>query len=181
MLINKLIKASDFTGYTVVCALINNLKPSKMKRNEKKVPEFDEIIFENRNKSYGAFDLRRRYKSATSISILGGVVIFALTTFALTFKTESGTASTGPVSVIIEVSSPLIPDFVPPPEVKPPPELASAIKNLQPVVSSDTSEIDTFIPITEDIIENVQNGKVPDEVIVIDDPDPVVPQKPNPL
>jgi hypothetical protein len=29
-----------------------------MKRNEKKVPGFDEIIFRNRNKEYGAYDLR---------------------------------------------------------------------------------------------------------------------------
>ena len=55
-----------------------------MKRNEKQVPGFDEIIFENRNREYGAYDLRKRYKSAASFSILGAlglcVLIFTILT-----------------------------------------------------------------------------------------------------
>jgi len=58
-----------------------------MKRNKEKVPEFDEIIFENRNKIYGAYDLRKRYKSAASISILGGVTFSVVLLITLSFKT----------------------------------------------------------------------------------------------
>ncbi len=49
-----------------------------MKRKNEKVPGFDEIIFENRNMEYGAYDLRKRYDSATSISILSGVAFCVL-------------------------------------------------------------------------------------------------------
>jgi hypothetical protein len=42
-----------------------------MKRKQEKVPGFDEIVFENRNKAYGAYDLRKRYKSTTCLSTLG--------------------------------------------------------------------------------------------------------------
>lgn len=45
-----------------------------MKRNEKKTPGFDDIIFRDRNKEYGAYDLRRRYGSTMSISIVAGLI-----------------------------------------------------------------------------------------------------------
>ena len=41
-----------------------------MKKNKEKVPEFDDIIFRDRNKEYGAYDLRRRYNSTMSISLV---------------------------------------------------------------------------------------------------------------
>ena len=67
-----------------------------MKRNNEKVPEFDEIIFENRNKNYGAYNLRKQYKSAASLSILGGIAFSAILITALSFKTKEGPVSTGP-------------------------------------------------------------------------------------
>jgi protein TonB len=131
-----------------------------MKRKNEKIPEFDEIIFENRNKQYGAFDLRKRYNSAASLSVLGGIVFTALLMTALSFRSENGTASTPPKPVIIEISNPIIPDPVTPPELKPPPELTNSIKNLQPVVVDDTSQSTPFIPITEVITEGTTNGEV---------------------
>ena len=62
-----------------------------MKRKNEKVPGFDEIIFENRNMDYGAYDLRKRYDSATSISILGGVAFAVLLIAAFSLSTEKGT------------------------------------------------------------------------------------------
>ena len=118
-----------------------------MKRKNEKVLEFDEIIFENRNKTYGAYDLRRRYKSVASLSILGGIAFSAILITALSFRTEEGTASSGPNSVIIELSKPVVPDIVRPPELKPPPELTKLLKNLQPKVVTDSSEATPFIPI----------------------------------
>ena len=44
-----------------------------MKKNKEKVPEFDDIIFRDRNKDYGAYDLRRRYSSTMSISLVVGL------------------------------------------------------------------------------------------------------------
>jgi periplasmic protein TonB len=49
-----------------------------MKRNENKVPGFDDIVFRNRNKTYGAYDLRKRYKSVASISVLGVSAFFTI-------------------------------------------------------------------------------------------------------
>ncbi|MCK7538558.1 MAG: hypothetical protein MZV63_50165 [Marinilabiliales bacterium] len=41
---------------------------------KKEVPGFDDIIFRDRNKEYGAYDLRRRYGSTMSISIVAGLM-----------------------------------------------------------------------------------------------------------
>src|SRR5674476_885697 len=44
-----------------------------MKKNKEKVPDFDDIIFRDRNKEYGAYDLRKRYNSIMSISLVVGL------------------------------------------------------------------------------------------------------------
>jgi len=152
-----------------------------MKRKNEKAPGFDEIIFENRNKSYGAYNLRKRYNSTTSLSILGAVTLVTLLTIAFSFSIEEGNASTGPKSVIIMISDPIVNEVVPPPQLKPPPKLTNEIKNFQPEVVSDTSLVDTFIPITEEIIETVQDGNVNDEVIITENPDPVIPPETKPF
>ena len=146
-----------------------------MKRNKNEVPEFDEIIFENRNKTYGAYDLRKRYKSATSLSILGGIAFSAILMTALSFKTEKGTALPGPISFIIELSKPVDQTVVPPALLKPPSELIKSIQNLPPEVVNDSLEATPLIPITDVITATVKNGNVKDSVIYTD---PVAPEIP---
>ena len=46
-----------------------------MKRKKEKVPGFDDIIFRDRNREYGAYDLRRRYGSTMSISLVAGLLV----------------------------------------------------------------------------------------------------------
>ena len=152
-----------------------------MKREIEKVPRFDDIIFENRNKKYGAYDLRKRYNSSISISILGTVVFVTILTIVLSLLTEEGNASTGPKSVIIVMSDPIVTESVPLQVIKPPQQTINVIKNFQPEVVSDTSLSDNFIPITEVIIENVQDGTVNEEVVIIENPDPVEPEVTNPF
>jgi protein TonB len=148
-----------------------------MKRNEKKVPEFDEIIFENRNKAYGAYDLRKRYKSNTNISILTTVVLSTLLVAALSLKPEKGTAVTGQTDVILVMQDPIIPDVAPPPVENPPAEIEKIINYLKPVITDDTSEITTFLPITDDLISTAKDGNVTDTgtVTYTEISDPVIP------
>jgi len=146
-----------------------------MKRNENKVPEFDEIIFKNRNKTYGAFDIRKHYKSTTSFSILGGVAIFTMLILGFTLTDKEGTASTGPKTIILVMSDPVLPEIVKPAEMKPPPELAKVIKYLQPVVTTDTTQISTFLPSTEEVIKTTRDGDINDTVRFVEPTDPVIP------
>ncbi|MFN8258618.1 MAG: energy transducer TonB [Bacteroidales bacterium] len=42
-------------------------------------PSFDEIIFENRNQAYGAFELRKKYPRRLSISVIFSLIILGVT------------------------------------------------------------------------------------------------------
>ena len=146
-----------------------------MKRNKEKVPEFDEIIFENRNKIYGAYDLRKRYKSTASISILGGVTFSVILLITLSFKTEESPALTGPANVLIVLAKPVNQVIVPPPLPKPPSELMRSINNLPPKVVTDSLEATPFIPITDVINATIKDGNVIDSVVYTE---PVTPEIP---
>jgi periplasmic protein TonB len=147
-----------------------------MKRNTEKVPEFDEIIFENRNKTYGAYDLRKHYKSAANISILSTVAFSAILITALSFSPEKHSASSVlRENVIYDLSKPVDQVRVPPPELKPPPEIIKSINNLQPRVVTDSLEATSFIPITDEINATIKDGEVTDKVVYTE---PVAPEIP---
>lgn len=149
-----------------------------MKRNEKKVPGFDEIIFENRNRQYGAYDLRRRYKSAASFSILACVVLCALVFILISaftpkdIKTDTG----GTITVVLSTTAVTDPNKV----VAPPPEKPVKIPELNPYiapkVSTDSLDFDTIM-ITDLAVVKVKDGIVTDKkdtviyVPVVTDPD----------
>ncbi len=145
--------------------IVKQLKTIEMKRNEKKVPGFDEIIFENRNKEYGAFYLRKHYKSVTSFSILGAVVIAVTLVLALFFNTESGTASAGPVNIFITRFDNLIPVIPDKPAPKLPSRPVKPLLYVPPMVVDDTTIVTTFLPITDDVIQNTINGDVNDTAV----------------
>jgi len=153
-----------------------------MKRKNEKVPGFDEIIFENRNKEYGAYDLRKHYNSTECFSILGGVFLFTLLLIIITFTIEDpADASDGPRGVIIKLD-PVVPDINKlKPEDPPKPVISQAQTRLvEPVVVDDTAEITTTIMITDDLIDSVRNRNVSDTVTVFNDPNPVIPAEPEP-
>jgi len=75
-----------------------------MKRNEKNVPGFDEIIFENRNREYGAYDLRKRYNSAAGFSLFGTIVLCILIVTLLTFFTPKKVTGDPEEMIIIVVT-----------------------------------------------------------------------------
>ncbi len=149
-----------------------------MKRKNEKVPGFDEIIFENRNKEYGAYDLRKRYNSTTTISILGGVAFCTMLIAAFSLSTEEGTAIEGPTGVIIEMDDPIIPEPVLP-ERKPPSVMAETLKNLQPEITTDSMETLTPPPITDEILETTKNGDINDTVRFVETYDTIIPDEPK--
>jgi protein TonB len=138
-----------------------------MKRYEEKVPGFDEIIFENRNKDYGAYDLRKRYKSAISFSILGALAFSIVIVISLSMMPK---AVTGPdhsgVMVIADLDD-YIPELIKQPEAKLPSELRKLTQNLAPEVVTDSSVVTSFILSTEEIINLTTDRDVNDTLIAI--------------
>ncbi|NVO08790.1 MAG: energy transducer TonB [Bacteroidales bacterium] len=51
----------------------------KTKDEMENVPSFDELVFENRNKEYGAYQIRKRYNTALIWSILVSVIFISAT------------------------------------------------------------------------------------------------------
>jgi periplasmic protein TonB len=144
-----------------------------MKRKNEKVPGFDEIIFENRNKEYGAYDLRKSYNSTTSISIAGGIALCGLLILAFSLSTEKGKASQGPVIDVL-----LTPDRIYADPVlidpKPPEELGNIIKNVAPVVTEDSMNNIDLPPITDILVQTEKDKPVGDTAIFEDTREQVI-------
>jgi periplasmic protein TonB len=136
-----------------------------MKRKNEEFPQFDEIIFENRNKTYGAYDLRKRYKSALSLSILGTTALSAILIITLSFTPKESIKTLRPEDYIIKMTKQTDPQIVPPAVLNPPSALIKSISNLQPKVVTDSSQATPFIPITDEINATLKDGKVTDSIV----------------
>ena len=104
----------------------------KSVKREAKISDFDDLIFENRNKEYGAYQLRKKYNSV----LLAGLIIASLLgtsavmiPFLMRPKTERIlSAGRGGVMIHMEnFSQPEEQIYVPP--AAPPPESDPAIVN----------------------------------------------------
>lgn len=78
-----------------------------MKKDRNKVPGFDEIIFENRNKIYGAYSLRKGYIYSASLSALAGIAIFVILVIIISFvsKNEVAADDKTPMIVVLKTDS----------------------------------------------------------------------------
>jgi protein TonB len=151
-----------------------------MKRNQDLSPEFDEIIFGNRNKMYGAYDLRKRYKSTLSLSIFFGITLSAIIIALLAFSMPTKVIASNPMgSVILTISDPIIQTVEPPAPLKPPAE-AIALAHIAPVVTDNPSEVTPDLLTAEQIGNQVENGILIDTIAYLEQPDPVVVSDPEP-
>jgi protein TonB len=140
-----------------------------MKRNEEKVPKFDEIIFENRNREYGAYDLRKRYNKVTSFSIMGTVAISTIIVLVISLTAEPAKGTDGPDGFYIVEPEVYRPPKVEVPKVEPPKGMIKPVYNLAPKVVDDTTIHDVFIPITDVLVETTENGD-PNDTLVYTEP-----------
>src|SRR5690606_34231752 len=101
-------------------------------------PTLDEIVFENRNKAYGAFDLRSGYRSILTKSFLLGTVlffVFAITPFIIMKIKEMNAKETtdvnaNPIEMLpdeVIIDEPV--EEAPPPPPPPKKEVQEVIQN----------------------------------------------------
>jgi len=165
---------------------------SEMKRNDQKVPGFDEIIFENRNRNYGAYDLRRRYKSAAGLSVLGGVTLFTIPIILFfTFSPEPVTAKSDPgIYIVVKPDNLIHPDNINPPEPEKPVKAPPVYKYIEPKVVDDTAGL-TNLMVNDIANDSVQNDAVTlktdpvidarQEIVADEEPEPLVFVEERPL
>ena len=110
-----------------------------MVQNKQFVPSFDDIVFEKRNKEYGAYQLRKRYNRVVLISTLIGCVALGLAVI-IPYINASRAAShkqRDANEVIAEMANDIQNEAAPPPPPPPPPPAAeqqTVVKYVAPVV-----------------------------------------------
>jgi periplasmic protein TonB len=110
---------------------------------KEKTETLDEIVFENRNKEYGAYYLRKAYKKYTTRSMLIGIAALLLATIIpfLIFKQARSVNVEKTVGAEFTELNKAPEDAPPPPPPPPPPaEMEQKVKFTAPVVTTDTVE-----------------------------------------
>lgn len=129
--------------------------------------QLDDIIFESRNKAYGAYALRQSYGKRMKRGLVGGLALFALlvtSPLIATRLTPDKVDLVSEANTIIDLPEPKNDDIVPPPPPPPPPPVrqVATIRFVPPVV---TNEVETEPPMPNpvDITVNVSNQTVDGE------------------
>ena len=155
-----------------------------MNKEISRIPDFDDIVFETRNKEYGAYMLRRRYNRNVAISILISIIIMAASIIApyLNARAIENRQKHDERQVEIKMEDLNQPDgtVVPPPPPPPPPaEVVQQVKYIPPVVVDSVKPEETAQLMTADEAQvEVQNNDVVDAVQEIkeevreEDPEP---------
>jgi protein TonB len=163
-----------------------------MAKEKIKAPAFDDIVFEIRNKEYGAYSLRKRYNRNVFISILIGIIILgtAVITPYINAKALENRQKRAERQVEIKMENLDQPNeqVAPPPPPPPPPaEAAQQAKYVPPVVvdsvkpeeaaqlmTSDQAQVevqntDVGLEVQEEVKEEVQEEAEPEPFVVVEE------------
>lgn len=130
-----------------------------MANETKYYPSFDDLVFEHRNKEYGAYDIRKKYIRTVLTALLIGIFIFtaAIVIPSMRAKKIAQLKIRDTRVVIAEMANDLKQE-VPPPPLPPPPSQGEQLiaKYVTPVVVDTIKPEDQFQLATTD--EQVETG-----------------------
>lgn len=137
-----------------------------MVQDKQFIPSFDDVVFEHRNKEYGAYQLRKKYNRVVLISTLIG--IFVLSTMIIVPYLQAKSAAAHKMrdanDVIAEMANDLQKEEVAPPPPPPPPpptEQQTVVKYVAPVVVDSVKvEDQSKLLISDEQIETTVNKDV---------------------
>lgn len=139
-----------------------------MAKDTFKAPAFDDIVFEHRNKEYGAYKLRKKYKPTLILALLVGVLIIGTLVIApyLNAKATVNREKRAERAVEIKMESmdaPVEQVAPPPPPPPPPADVVQQAKYVPPVVvDSVKPEEEVQLMTADEAQEVVQNTDVVD-------------------
>jgi periplasmic protein TonB len=153
-----------------------------MKRKNVRVPGFDEIIFRDRNKEYGAYDLREGYNKTLGISLLIGVALAVILVVLPSMTTKKGSAHP-PTEIVVVMPDPDLEKALqlPPKEKKLPDENIDRRRLLVPEVANPGEQITGDLQPNDELINEIEDGvptEIPDGTII--DAGPEIPPEPKP-
>jgi len=119
----------------------------------------DDLIFENRNKEYGAYYLRQIYHKHIVKSVITAFIFFVLfVSSPLIYNYIKGKVDDANKVKVVEYTTlaeppPIDKNQPPPPPVEPPPPLKSTVKFTPPVIKPDEEVTDAPPPAVEELKE----------------------------
>lgn len=128
-------------------------------------PSWDDIVFEKRNKDYGAYFNRKNYTryavTAMGIAFLVLVFVIAYPHIAELLKSNEEVKEVAPreMTISLDQPPPITPNQPPPPDVRIPPPVKTVIKFLPPKVTEKEVVEEEEMPTIEEIKEN-ETGSV---------------------
>jgi len=145
-----------------------------MAKNKIKAPTFDDIVFEFRNKEYGAYIIRKKYNKYMTISLLIGIFIICTALITPYLRTKAAVArgeAREEREVVVEMENLELPDsdFVPPPPPPPPPPEDAVVQQayVPPVVVDSVKPEEEMAFRTFDEIREVVVDRAVDDVIEV--------------
>ncbi len=129
-------------------------------------PTFDDIVFENRNKEYGAYQLRKKYNRVVLLALLIGVLIISTAVIIPYIRASRDAAHKlrDAKDVIAEMANDLQKEEAPPPPPPPPPppaEQTQVVKYVAPVVVDSVKvEDQSKLMISDDQVTTTVNKEV---------------------
>ena len=141
----------------------------------------EEIVFEKRNKEYGAYVLRKKFRKFLLIAFLisvfsiGGAV---LVPFIQAYNNRGKNVILVKNTVVTMENIKANDDIPPPPPPPPPPPAAveQQVKYIAPVVV-DSVKVEVELATVSDVKETVTNEPVPEKVEVVKEEEPAIVQE----
>jgi protein TonB len=150
---------------------------AKQKIENKAALTIEDLVFENRNKDYGSYWLRKRYRKYLGLAFLISL-LFISSVVAVPFVKALMNKDKSVVLVqetVAELQSVKSDEDIPPPPPPPPPPAALEQKvaySAPVVVDTVTQEMD--LAIVDDVKETVSNEPVPENIEVVQESEPVI-------
>ncbi|MCU0456334.1 MAG: energy transducer TonB [Bacteroidales bacterium] len=167
-----------------------------MARNKERAPSFNDIVFELRNKEYGAYRLRKKYNRNVIIGSLIGILIIGTAViaphiYAKAIESKKARAERQ-VEMVMENLDQPTEQVAPPPPPPPPAEAVQQNRYVPPVVvdsvkpednvqlmTADQATVEVvneeFIEVVEEVKEEVQEEEAEPEPFVVVEEMPMFP------
>lgn len=112
--------------------------------NDATQDERNDIVFDHRNKAYGAYELRRKYNKRVTF-IIGGMLTFSVALFGLKViidnKPKEDDKTLDMSNIVVDLTPPPpVEEQPPPPPPPPPPPMVEMVKFIPPVIKDDAVE-----------------------------------------
>lgn len=143
-----------------------------MAKEKNNAPAFDEIVFEDRNKAYGAYNLRKKYNKNVIIATLVGIVILSTAVIGPYLNAKALESRTKRAEREVEITMENLdtPNEVvapPPPPPPPPADVVQQARYVPPVVVDSIKPEDMVQLMTADEAQVVVQNEEVEEVVEV--------------